>query len=331
LSKEKLGRRIATVLTAGLSVVTLCLTGAACHLEAPLPVTLASVSPSELGGTVVPDLALDLYIYVKQESPTLLPASVLNLPFPVTVEMASLWGVAERGGFTFGGGLLFPDPDSAARAEVELGLPGLWIQRDGAVLYFVEGSSEAAQTLQAAIMERRFKYYDNTSALRVVAALPRDGPARLGAVLVSRPQIELNRYVDRATNLGEWRLENMPFKLARISTVVAGLYADRGLDIEALHSALQAGDLFHSDFNTVMAAASSLPGFLVDPFMSQLLAGSGLKAVQQGDVKYYLASHATSQGELVHAAVRSEGNCLFAALSRNEADAEALVLKILPP
>jgi hypothetical protein len=148
---------------------------------------------------------------------------------------------------------------------------------------------------------------------------------QLRAVLVGATDATLSQYVDRAISLGNWRLHGMPFKLARIDTALAAIYAPEPLDIGTLQADFQAGDLVPSGFSAVLAAGSTLPAFLVGPIMSQVLAGSGLNAGQQDGVTYYQASQAVSNGETVYAAVRGQGNRLWAALSSSEAQAAAMV------
>jgi len=315
----------ARVLAGSLAVLILGLPLACRAPEAPP--TLEAVSPAELGRTVVPGVPLDLYLYLKQPEATVIPGGITGTANPTAVEALSLWGTATRGDYAFGGAFFFENTEAAAAAAADLVYAGRWLERDGRVVYFVEGAGAESQTLQTAILERRFRYYDDAAALGMIAALPPDMTGQLRAVLVGSPDATLSQYVDRAISLGDWRLQGMPFKLARIDTALAAIYAPAPLDIGTLQADFQAGNLFPSGFSAVLAAGSALPSFLVGPIMSQVLPVPGLNAEQQGGVTYYQASQAV-YGETVYAAVRGQGNRLWAALASSEAQAAAMVTGI---
>ena len=72
-------------------------------------------SPSELSSTLVPNVPLGLYAYARQDSPTVIPAEMVDAPYDVEGESLALWGVPAEDEFAIGMGLMLTSASVASK------------------------------------------------------------------------------------------------------------------------------------------------------------------------------------------------------------------------
>jgi len=75
--------------------------GVGCAEEAGQPPETSSTS--ELSSTLVPNVPLDIYLYARQDSPTMLPAEMVDAPYDIGVESLAAWGVPAEDSFAWHG------------------------------------------------------------------------------------------------------------------------------------------------------------------------------------------------------------------------------------
>ena len=113
--KSITAKHIAVVLLAFM-LVAVPAAGAGCEEEPEETAPAATTQPASglmLSSTLVPDTDFDVYVYLKQEEPTVVSSSIVGTPADVSVIALALWGVAGEDAFTFGGALTFTGPDDA--------------------------------------------------------------------------------------------------------------------------------------------------------------------------------------------------------------------------
>ena len=139
----------------------------------------------QLASTLVPNVDLDIYVYVRQEYTTTVPGELIGHPTDVEVESLALWGLATDEEFTIGGALTFVSETDADQVDARI-FPeaDTWITLSDQTIYFVRGTGAHAETLRTAITNKDFKYYDDLRALAELAILPDGGNTKRGAVAI---------------------------------------------------------------------------------------------------------------------------------------------------
>jgi len=150
-------------------------------------------SPSELSSTLVPNTHLDLYIYGKQDNPTMIPARLVDTSHDVGVESLAVWGVPEDDDFAIGMSATLTNASDASKlyAEITLEADG-WKKLSDNTVYLVRGSGTVARALKTAISNNDFKTYDDSDSLKAVATLPNGGATKLAAIALIKPRKTLS-------------------------------------------------------------------------------------------------------------------------------------------
>lgn len=311
-------------------LVTIPITGMGCQgMEVPSP---AAVAGMELSSTLVPDIDLDLYVYVKQESPTTVPREIVGTAFDITTESLAMWGIATEDYFTFGGGLTMA---SAADASSTYGQipPGriIWTQLSEPVIYFVAGSGAAAESLKTAISSNNFKYYKNSEALYEVSLLPNGGTTRLAGVAIARPSQTLVKLISNEVNPDTSDLLDVLIKTANLEVVTAGIYAPeqinvveiaRGMELDTVLSSLS------SDVGILASIKSAWPSFVVSPIIVKALESAGYTKVNLGDLTVFKGYLDIGMGRTTPIILRVKDNRVFAAVAGQESYMETLISSV---
>ncbi len=295
-------------------------------VQAPTPATAV-----DLSSTQVPDTPLDLYVYVKQASPTTLPEEVLNAPLPVNVAVESLavWGVASDSGVTFAGGVTLTNASVAVAAQAFLAsVQDIWTTVSGSTIYFVRGSGSAAETLKTAISNKRFKNYDDKTALEELASFPDGGTTKRAATGIVTPSKTLINYMARLAAPESVDTVNTVMSLVNLQVVLGGLYTPEQVDLAKISAAVGAGGMWDFAGGVLGLVKSGLPGFIVSPAAKIALGKAGFVETNAGGLTLYKSSFDVEGGRQIPVLARIEGNRLFVAASADESYAQTLLTSI---
>ena len=285
-------------------------------------------SAEALSSTLVPNMDLDVYVYLKQDSPTTQPAEMINAPLDVAVESLAIWGVSTEDDFAFGGALTLTSATQADKVHSQIPPQAeTWTKLSGSTIYLVHGSGKAAESLKRAISNNDFKYYDDIKALEAVDKLPGGGTTRLAGVAVARPGKALFSYIARG---GEGMgMVNTIMTLVRLEVIVAGLYSPGPIDVARVATVMEREDgIPNLDLGILVLLKSGLPGFIVEPAVKKFLTEADFTERSLGELTMYQGSFDTGGGQALPILVRIEGNHIFAAISGKEAYAQTLITSI---
>lgn len=285
-------------------------------------------SAEALSSTLVPNMDLDVYVYLKQDSPTTLPAEMINAPLDIDVESLAIWGVITEDDFAFGGALTLTSAAQADKVHSQITPQAeTWTKLSGSTIYLVQGSGTAAESLKRAISNNDFKYYDDIKALEAVDKLPGGGTTRLAGVAVARPTKALFSYIARG---GEGMgMVNTIMTLAKLEVIAAGVYSPGPIDVARVATVMEReGGIPNLDLGILVLLKSGLPGFIVEPAVKKLLTEADFTERSLGELTLYQGSFDTGEGEPIPVLVRIEGNHVFAAISGKEAYAQTLITSI---
>jgi hypothetical protein len=157
-----------------------------------------------LAATLVPDVNLDVYIYIKQLACTTVPKNLIGLDIDIQIDSLAIWGVIKNDVYSIGGILNFPNASEASNLYSKLPQQSdVWTKLVVSSIYVVQGSDVPAETLKKAINNNKFKPYDDSSALGQVAARPYSNSIKPVAICMVRPSQAsidiLKQYVDLKT------------------------------------------------------------------------------------------------------------------------------------
>ena len=292
------------------------------------PLTKAP-SAGALSSTLVPNMNLDVYVYVKQDSPTTLPADMINAPIDIEVELLAIWGVSTEDDFAFGGAFALTSASQATKVYSQIKpRSDVWSKLSGSTIFVVQGSGTAAESLKRAIANNDFKYYNDSKGLRAVATLPDGGATKLAGVAIAKPSKALINYITKGRDTEGLRMVNTILAIARLDVIAAGLYSPEQIDVAGLAIAMEReGGISHLDLGILVLLKSGLPGFVVEPAVKKILTEAEFNETSLGDLTLYQGSFDT-QGQAVPVLVRIEGNHVFAAVSGKESYAQTLITSI---
>jgi len=283
-----------------------------------------------LSSTLVPNMDLDVYGYIKQDRPTTLPAEMINAPLDIDVEALAIWGVSTEDDFAFGGALALTDASLAAKVHSQIKPEAeTWTKLSGSIIYLVLGSGTAAESLKRAITNNDFKYYDDSKGLKAVATLPDGGTTKLAGVVVAKPSKALISYIAKGRDTEGLGMVNTILAIARLDVIAAGLYSPEQIDVAGLAIAMQrGGGISHLDLGILVLLKSGLPGFVVEPAVEKILTEAEFTKKSLGELTLYQGSFDTQGGQAIPVLVRIEGNHVFAAVSGKESYAQTLITSI---
>jgi hypothetical protein len=319
-------RRKRYFIAAGLMVMLLTVLSIVTGCGEEITETPAHPSRVDLSLTRVPNIDLDLYIYVEQENPTTVSRDILGTPFDIAVDSLAVWGVATEDEFTVSGGLLLSSTTDAQRIydriEEEA---GTWTTLSGRTIYFVLGTGYAAENFKAAITNNDFKNYDDQKALLEVGMLPDSGTTKRAAVCIIRPSETLVRYIAENTDAETGDMINSIYKQGRLQTIAAGLYAPGQIDIAELIRKVESGDIWESDLGIIVLLKSGWPGFIVSPVVNKVLENEGYMREELGELRIYRGQIDPGIGRDIPFIIRVAGNRVFAVASLRESYAQTLI------
>ena len=283
-----------------------------------------------LSSTLVPNMNLDIYVYIKQERPTNLPSEMINASVDIDVDSLAIWGVSTDDDFAFGGAIILADASQAAKVHSQIkDGKETWTKLSGNIIYLVQGSSTAAESLKSAITSNDFKYYDDEKGLRAVSALPDSGTTRLAGVAIAKPSKTLINYFTRASDTEGLKMVNTIVSIGRLDVAAAGLYAPGQIDVKRLARVMESGsDISSLDLGILVLLPSGLPGFIVEPAIKKLLTESEFSERSLDGLTLYHRSFDTKGGGTITTLVRINGNRVYGVISGSPSYAKTLITGI---
>jgi hypothetical protein len=282
-----------------------------------------------LAATLVPDVNLDVYIYIKQLTGTTVPRNLIGLATDIQIDSLGIWGVINKDVYSVGGILNFPSASEASNLYSQLPQQSdIWTKLVGSSIYVVQGSGVPAESLKKAINDNNFKPYDDSNALGQVAAMPYSNSIKPVAICIVKPnQASINilkQYIDTKTVNTVQKI----YTWAKPQIIVVGLYSPETIDIADLDRELNNKTLSDSDLCIVASANSVFPGFIVNPIATRLLKNEGFTKIIFGDLTEYQTSINIGNGQSIPALLNVAGNRVFATVSGNEPYAQTLMSNI---
>jgi len=290
----------------------------------------APAAISQTKSNKVPNIPLDVYIYAEQSSPTTIPANTINVSQDVNIESLAVWGVPAEDDFALGIALALTSDSEASAVYDEITLEDYgWKRLSGDIIYLVQGSGPAAESLKTAITNNDFKNYDDISTLQAVEMLPSGDTTRLAGVAIAKPSKTLVDLITEAVGTQGSDLISIGLELINLQVVVGGLYSPNQIDVAEVAAVIGRGGTVHDlDLGVLVIAKSGLPGLVVRPAAESLLGQFEFEEARLGELALYKRSWDINEKEAVQILVRVEGNYIFAAISGQESYAETLITSV---
>lgn len=291
---------------------------------------LPGSSADKFSALLVPDTNLELYVYAKQERPTIIPAKIINMSHDIKVDSLAVWGLPSDKGLVFGAGLTFANARDASEiySGVVLEKNGWKTLRDNKI-YVVQGSGAAAESLKSAILNNSFKYYTNGNVLEAVAMMPRGGRTKMVAIAVAKPSKQVLDFT--ADRIGKKNFEqvNRILKLLNPDVVIGGLYSPHQINVAKAVDVFEKGsDASALDVGMLALVKSNLPGFVIGTVAKNFLNDYGFTEARVGEFTIYKGFWSAPNGSDIPVLIRIEDNRIFVAISGQEDYAETLITTI---
>ncbi|MFC2066345.1 hypothetical protein ACFLUO_04705 [Chloroflexota bacterium] len=295
-----------------------------CHEEVAQPP--ATSTHSELSTTLVPNMNLDMYVYAKQDNPTIVPKEFIGATSDVVAESLSLWGIPTEDTIILGGGLTFTSGTDATKTHSQIpSQTEFWTKLSDRTIYFVQGSGVIAENLKAAISKNDFKYYDDQEALPEIALLPNSEATTLAVVGIVKPSEVLMKMIADNISPEYSDMINTLLTWARLQVIAVGLYAPQQIDVAEIAQKVERGSIWESDLGILALIKTGLPGFVTGPIVKNILKSSGYVETTINELTLYKGSLDAGSGNTVPILIRIEGNRIYATVSGQESYAWALI------
>lgn len=311
---------IALLITAALGFTIV----SGCEEEEPQEQT--PPSGIDLSLTLVPNTDLDVYLFARQENPTIVLNEFVGTANDFAVESLALWGIASGDTYTVGGGLTLPGKNEAD--ELYRQIPDqteIWTLLSDMVIYFVHGEGSTADALQEVVANNDFKYYNNQDAIDDIAVFPDGGETRLVAVAVTEPNDTLAQLTARYVTPEFSDLIETMFDTADLRLATAGLYSAKEINIAELARNAKLANILKLDTGILASVTSGWPGMLVEPIVHTVLENHGYTKTTLGDVTVYEGFLEIGDGKSIPIIFRIVDNHLYVAASGHESYAKNII------
>ncbi len=277
---------------------------------------------------LVPDVSLDVYVYLEQDRPTVVPAGTLEISRDAEVVSMSIWGVPyENSDFSFGGALNFTNRDQAASVYAGMHVDAdTWLKLDGSTIYVVNGTGAAAATLRTALDNGKFKRYDDGDGLSAAAQLPDGGGDDMVAIALVRPSEALIYFLTQDADDDTVDMVTGILALIQLKTAAVGAYASHYVDGEQITAITGGGGIQDSGLSVLAIVSASLPGVIVSPLVENFLPEQGFSVETRSEVKVFLKEQAMEGGGVMHLAVSIDGSRLVVGTAADRSKSLELVL-----
>lgn len=290
---------------------------------------LTGTIANELAVTMVPNVNLDIYLYINQGNPTIVPKIFIGSSSDIPVDSVAIWGVINDNMYSVGGALTFTNTSDAGYIYSQLPQQNdFWTKLSSNIIYFVQGSGRPADSLISAISNNNFKQYDNNQALGEVSLMPNGSttiPVGIGIIKPTQAALNLLKsYID--ANSAE-TIDSI-FTWAKPQVIVVGLYSSQQIDIADIIQRINANTNWDADLGVVASINSSFPGLVFSPIASKYLDNTGYTKAHLGDLNIYKIFLDGGSGKTIPVLINVSSNHVFATISGQESYADTLMTDI---
>ncbi len=283
----------------------------------------------DISSTLVPNTDLDVYLYARQENPTIVLNEFVGTKNDFAVESLALWGIVSGDTYSVGGGLTLSGKNEADELYSQIpDQTDIWTLLSDTVIYFVHGQGLPAETLRGVVAGNDFKYYDNQDAIDDIAVFPDGGETRLVAVVVAEPNDNLARLTSRYVTPEISDLLESMFDTADLRLATAGLYSSQEINIAELARNAELSNLLKKDTGILASVESGWPGMLVEPIVNTVLENHGFTKTTLGDVTVYEGFLEIGNGKSISIIFRIMDNHLYIAASGQESYAKNIISEL---
>lgn len=323
-------RKTAWLALVGLLLITVILPLAGCDTAVPPAPTSGTLA---IASTLVPDMHLDVYAFIRQPQPTQLPDDLLDLPTSFSVVSLAMWAVAADNTFTWGGALTMVSTAQAAQAVADVPADaGVWTKQAGAVVYFVdEVSTTAAAAMKSAISNGQLVPYSFQPGIDALSFYPDGGTEIALGSAVAVPGGALIKLITAGATEETRALVTTLTKSSGLQVLSAGLYAAAPVDIRTIAQHPTLDSILSLDAGVLVSVKSSWPGIIISMLAGNAISGAGYEKVKLGNIEVYRGTLDAGGGVRVPVVIRIIGNRIFAAISGQQSYAEALIEGLRSP
>lgn len=314
----------------GLLLIAIVLPLAGCDTAVPPAPTSGTLA---IATTLVPDMPLDVYAFIRQPQPTQLPDDLLDLPTSLSAVSLAMWGVVVDNSFTWGGALTLASADQAAQAVADVPSDaGVWTKQDGAVVYFVdEVNTTAAAAMKSAISNGQLVNYSFQPGIDALSFYPDGGTKLALGAAVAVPGKALIKLITAGATEETTALVTTLTKSSGLQVLSAGLYAAAPVDIRTIAQHPTLGSILSLNAGVLVSVKSTWPGVIISMLAGNAISGAGYEKVKLGDLEVYRGTLDAGGGVQVPVVIRVIGNRIFAAISGQQSYAEALIEGLRSP
>ncbi|MFC2056940.1 hypothetical protein ACFLTO_05180 [Chloroflexota bacterium] len=305
-------------------LMSILLIAGGCKEEVTKPQPTSTLN--DLSTTLVPNIDLDMYVYVKQDNPTIVYKNLVGTSLDVVAESLALWGIPTEDTFMLGGGLTFVSKADAAKIYAQVSdKVDIWTNLSERTIYFVQGSGTVAETIKAAISNNNFKHYDDQNALMEVALLPDGGTTKLAAIGIVIPSETLTKLIVNNINPNYSDMVNTLLTQARLQVITVGLYAPQQIDVTEIIQKIEHGSIWESELGILVLIKSGLPGFVVSPIVKEILDNAGYVETTIDESTLYKGTLDVNNGKEIPVLIMVDGNRIYVAVSGQESYAQTTI------
>jgi hypothetical protein len=283
-----------------------------------------------LSALLVPDTNLEFYVYAKQDRPTIVPATIINLSHDVKVDSLAIWGMPSDKELAFSAGLTFTTPKDASEiyTSIETEKNSWKLLRDNKI-YIVKGVGKASETLKTSITNNNFVRYTNESVLQSVAMLPRGDRTKMIALAVARPSQQVLDFASEYIGIKDFEQVNKILKLLNPEIVMGALYSPHQINVaKAVGVFEKGGNPASLDAGGLFLIKSGFPGFITNTAVSNILCDYGFKESRLADFTVYKGFWTAPGDNAIPVLVRIESNYVFVSISAQEQYAQIMLTSI---
>jgi hypothetical protein len=299
-------------------------------LSAGCAVQISGITANELSSTMVPPVDLDVYIYVNQQVPTVVPKSLTGALNDISVQSLAIWGIANSPGqYTIAGALTFTSASDAASIYIQIPKSSeIYTRLTGSTIYFLNGSGNSLASIKNAIDTNSFKKYDDKTALAEVSKLPSGGTTKPGLIAIIKPNTTAVNMVKQYLDKSAADTVDSIFSNARPRVLALGIFGSQPVNLSDLAKRIDNDTVWGMDLGIVASMDSIYPGLVFGPIASRVIASQGFDETKIGGLKVYKYLLDPGNGKKIPIYLNISGNHVYITASGADSYAQTLMTNI---
>jgi hypothetical protein len=314
--------KLAVIISLVLSIFVLSLGSAGCTGR-----SITGENATELSAFMVPPVELDVYFYVKQENPTLVPGSLVGAADDISVQSMVIWGVVDDDSqYTLGGALNFSNSSDAG--AVFAMIPentAIYTKLSESRVYFVRGEGNAVESIKNAIDTNDFKLYNDNQALEEVSHLPSGDTYKAAVIGVIKPDQSVVNLVKRYVGQNNASIIDSTFSDVKPTIMALGVYSPQPINLAELEQQISGRTALDSDLGMAVSVNSVYPGVIFGPVTRRVLGNKDFPEIQIGELSAYRGSVTVKDSQVMPVYINISGNHVFAASAVKDSYARDLL------